>query len=52
LVALPVVRPKFLKDFAALNVDDAKADRLGRPLGRASYIDGRSRVPRSNFNIV
>jgi hypothetical protein len=51
-VALTAVPPQFLKDFAAFNVNDAKPDRLWRPLGLARRIDGRSSVSRSNFDIT
>jgi hypothetical protein len=51
-LALPKVRFKLLKDFAALDVNEAKADRLWRPSGFPSRADRRSRIPRRNLDIV
>jgi len=50
--ALAMVGSQLLKDFATLNVNDAKPDRFGRPLGLACHPDRRSCVPCSNFDIV
>jgi hypothetical protein len=51
-LALPKVGFKLLKDFAALGVNEAKTDRLWRPLGFPSSANRRSRIPRRNLDVV
>jgi hypothetical protein len=49
---LPTIGFQLLKDFAALDVNKAKPDRLLRPLGFPRSADRRRGIPRRNLDIV